>query len=345
MTPSTLLLALASAALAPAQEPAAELRFAVLGHLRGDRTGALHFMLDEIVDEVARAEPDLLILTGDMVFGDIHQVVDRAAVTRDWEGLDQALARTGAEILRLPGNHDIHDPVTRDIWLERYGPPGQVVRRGNCLFVLLNTLPLPVDEGHEPEALTASGLPADQLELLRGALADPNSYDHAFVFLHYLLWWPREGAWWSDVHPLLVQGKVRAVYGGDMKDVFKFSHERRDGVDYVQSALSNAPMPTERLRAYEGVRLRQVQPDTLPLVTVRGDRVETQVLVLGALVDGRRTPDTYLAGYDRGEPPPPPSKLWSPWVLAPGALLALAIVFALGRRSARPRRGGASALT
>jgi hypothetical protein len=336
MEPCTSLLAIAAgAALAPAQEPADELRFAVLGHVRGERTGELHFMIDEIVDEIARAKVDLLVLTGDQVYGDINQTVDRAAVTRDCENLDQALARTGAEILRLPGNHDISEAVTRDIWLERYGPPGQVVRRGGCLFVLLNTQPLPVDGG-QPEAPTASGLPADQLELLRGALADPDSYDHAFVFLHHLLWWPREGAWWSEVHPLLVQGKVRAVYGGDMKDVFKFSHERRDGIDYVQSALSNAPMPAERVRKYEGVRLRQVQPDTLPLVTVRGDQVETQVLVLGPLADGRRTPETYASGFDRGAPPPPPEP-WPAWQLAAGALLALAIAFGLGRRSARPR--------
>ena len=87
----------------------------------------------------------------------------------------------------------------------------------------------------------------------------------------------------------------------------------------------------------EDARLRQVQPDALPLVTVRGDRVETQVLVLGALVDGRRTPETYLTGYDKDAPPPPPPPRRLVRPLAAGVLLALAIAFALGRRSARPR--------
>ena len=107
MTPGALLLALA--ALTPGQAPVAELRFAVLGHLRGDQTGSLHYLLDEIVDEVARAQPDLLFLTGDMVFGDIHRTVDRAAANYRSEGETMQV-----RLIRLKNSQ---------VWVEYKGQP------------------------------------------------------------------------------------------------------------------------------------------------------------------------------------------------------------------------------
>jgi hypothetical protein len=327
-----------------------ELRFAVLGHIRGSFDGEPHFLLDELVEQVAAQEPDLVFLTGDLVFGQLLSTeVERETVLADWEALDRAFARTGAEVHRTPGNHDISEPVTRDLWIERYGPFGSSFRRGRTLFVLLNTTPVPED--HVPVTVPRTrekptALPDDQLALLRTALGDGSEHDRAFVFVHHTLWWHEDGPWWRDVHPVLAAGKVRAVFGGDLNPL-KFSHVRREGIDYVQSALTREGPPIARLHEAELVRLRQAQLDAFPFVTIRGDEIEIDVLTVGALSSGRLTPALHQEVLLRGpEPPAEPEPvefgtasalaklLWTLLATALGLVLGLA----LGRQTATRRR-------
>jgi hypothetical protein len=280
----------------PGEARADPLRFAVVGHLRPMATGELYFRLDELLDEVARTRPELVFLTGDLIWGDYNDAtVDRSALEADWEALDAALARLDVPVYRVPGNHDINDPVSRDVYLERYGGPSRVIEKDRTRFVLLSSVPLPQGDGPaelprphtRPEALGPDGV-----AFLREALADPDSYDRAFVFVHHLLWWREDAPWWRDVHPLLVRGKVRAVFGGDYGPL-KFSHESRDGIDYLQSAVEGPNPNTRLLRNLEGSRILNFQLDNFLAVTVHGDEVRYDVEVVGALSSGKLSPTRY----------------------------------------------------
>jgi hypothetical protein len=336
------LLAAGLLALAAGTTPqGGELRFVVLGHIRGSFNGEPHFLLDELVTRVAETEPDLLFLTGDLIFGDLlSTAVDRDAVVADWEVLDRALARTGAEVHRTPGNHDVNDPVTRDVWLERYGPTSGSFRRGGNLFVLLDSTPVPLDEVPVTVPRTREKptvLRDDQLALLRDALGDGSGHERAFVFVHHTLWWSAGADWWADVHPLLVRGKVRAVFGGDLNPL-KFSHVERDGIDYVQTALTREGPGPERLRESELVRLRQTQLDAWPLVTIRGDEVDIEVRTVGAISSGRLTPALHREALLPRPASPPARDRRKPLrdvLVLTGLLAALAAGLALGRWSTK----------
>jgi len=117
-----LLLAFAANLSAAEQAVHRPFSFVVLGHVRGNDDGLQHPTLDPLLAKVRELKPDMIFLTGDMIWGGLGKKQQQAEViTQDWDRLDAKLAQLGIPVYRVPGNHDVHDPVTRDIYFARYG--------------------------------------------------------------------------------------------------------------------------------------------------------------------------------------------------------------------------------
>jgi 3',5'-cyclic AMP phosphodiesterase CpdA len=258
----------------------------------------LNWLFDEILDEVRQLDPDFAILTGDMIWGDVQSPqTDSAAVVAEWEELDRALRILEAPLYRVPGNHDIAGLVTRDIYHDRYGRLPQVADIGRVRLLLLSSAWIPDDDDTRKRvAIRGQQLDSLQVAFLREALADTTAYDHAFVAMHHLLWWEDDEApWWREVHPILVAGGVRAVFTGDYGPA-KFSHTRRDGIDYYQSSVS--PDPTiDILRAHEWNRVLAQQFDNFLHVTVADSEVHVEVETLGEVSSSHFSPEHWRAVY------------------------------------------------
>jgi 3',5'-cyclic AMP phosphodiesterase CpdA len=325
---------------APAQEP---FRFGVVCHTRGGPyNGDIpRARMDELISELAELELDFLVLTGDLVYGDFNTfyepdgVVDGAAIRADWDTVDALFARLGIPVHRAPGNHDVWDEVTRDIWLERYGALHQSFVYGNSRFLLLNSCWYPPlgTTGRSPEwFIRGVQLEDDQVEFVRAEMEAAQDAAHVFAFLGHMLWWDADADWWSDVHPLLAAGPTRAVFAGDLGP-WKFSHVARDGVDYVQSTVEFTEVPLQMLRNREGSRLLSSQLDNYVVVTVTGPDVDYEVRTLGALTTGRFEPADWqaVAEHDEGTFRRRLADKWhTPEKLLRGALLVGALGFAGG---------------
>jgi Calcineurin-like phosphoesterase len=279
--------------------------FVVLGHIRSGDNGKVSPLLDELLVKVRRQAPDLIFLTGDMIWGDVRAVVaDADAIKRDWDRLDAALDELGVPVYRVPGNHDINDRVTRDIYFARYGQLPQAFTYRGSRFILLNSSWVP--EGSDPPSLKhqyvrGQQLGPKQIEFIRKELSEQHRYNHVFLFMHHLLWWHKdEEAWWRDVHPLLVGRNVRAVFGGDLGPM-KFSHMRRDGIDYLQAAIEGTA-DIGILREWNSSRLLSQQFDNYLYVTVAGPHVGVEVRTIGEISTGNFTPQRWRA-LDEYEPP------------------------------------------
>lgn len=286
-------------------------RFAVVGHTRGGPDNGVipNERLDELVREVGRAAPDFLILTGDLIWGDFFagetgRPLDEAAIRADWDAVDATFDRLGVPVRRVPGNHDLWDPVTRDVWVERYGPLESVFEFEGSSFVLMNSCwtPAPGEDRRCPGGyIRGIQHGADRLSFLARNLGEADSSEHVFVFQHHMLWWEDDAAWWRQVHPLLVRSGVRAVFAGDLGP-WKFSHLERDGVHYVQSAVEFTEPPLVMRRNRESVRTISSQLDNWVLVHVDGPEVRYEVRTVGAMSAGRHRPETWreVYDYDRG---------------------------------------------
>ena len=273
-----------------------EFSFVVVGHLRGEQDDEQFFLMDELVERVASLKPNIVFLTGDLIFGDWHRRrVDKNRIIAHWDRLDRSLARIGSTVYRVPGNHDINDPVTRDIWFQRYGKPPQAISFAGSRFLLLATPFIPVGN-NPPEIPRPHGrvedLPEDQIDFIRRELERADDYHHVFLFMHHVVWWEPERKWWTKVHPLLVGRHVRAVFAGDYGPL-KFSHMRRDEIDYFQSALERRA-PARLVRDKLGLgRVVNHQFDSFLYVQVRDERVDVEVKVIGATSSGKHTPERF----------------------------------------------------
>ena len=278
-------------------QAAPKLRFAVLGHVRGRDQGLNPLFLEELA-QLRQLRPDAVILSGDMIWGDNdHMLADSAVIEREWQELDSALATLNMPVYRVPGNHDWHDPVTSRAWLRRYGTLPEAVTLGRVRLLFFSTMPAP-PAGAPARVYPRRYLDSAQTTFLRTHLADTAAYDHAFVFLGHLLWWaPDSAAWWREVHPLLVAGRVRGVFSGDLGPL-KFSHVERDGLHYYQSAIETQPL-LRLLQQNPAARLISAQMDNFLIVTVQGPDVRVEVRTVGAESSGRFTLERYNAVYQQ----------------------------------------------
>ncbi len=269
--------------------------FVVLGHVRGEENDSLNPKLGELLDRVRALKPDFAVLTGDMIWGDVHtNPVDSARVEREWNALDSALATLRMPVYRVPGNHDISDLRSRDVYIRRYGRLPQVLTLYGTRLILLSSAWIPADGDtrHNPY-VRPRALDSTQVRFLQEEMARPGTWDQTFVFMHHLLWWYPDAPWWRDVHPWLARAKVRAVFGGDYGPM-KFSAMSRDGVDYIQCSMET-PVPLVMLKNSEKSLLLSSQFDNFLYVTVNGPQASIQVKTLGEYSSGMFTPQMYEA--------------------------------------------------
>lgn len=172
--------------LVAAPEPAGQpFTFVVIGHLRGGKEKTLYARMDELLAEGRAAKPDLIFLTGDLIWGDVEDsLTSRASIVAQWDALDARLSTLGVPIYRVPGNHDIHDPVTRDVFYERYGKLPRVVTFRGSRFFLFNSVFTPEGNQATPVKLTKTvRLDSAQVGFLRDELARGLA-EHDFLMMH-----------------------------------------------------------------------------------------------------------------------------------------------------------------
>jgi 3',5'-cyclic AMP phosphodiesterase CpdA len=281
--------------------------FVVVGHTRGGPGNGVipTERYDEMVEEFHRIAPDFVVLTGDLVYGDFEApVVDAVAVQKDWEAVDAQFARLGCPVYRVPGNHDIWDATTRDIWIGRYGALQKSFEHEGSRFLLLNSCwtPAPGKNGVVPgRFIRGAQLEGEALQWVRDEIEASRGAQHVFVFMGHMLWWEDDAAWWKDVHPLLAELPTRAVFAGDLGP-WKFSHLERDRIDYVQTAVEFCGPPIVMQRNRESSRAIAEQLDTYAVVRVLGDGARIEIRTLGALTTGEFTPAKFreVHEHDKG---------------------------------------------
>lgn len=277
--------------------------FAVVGHVRGKNDGKLNPKMGELLERLRRARPDLVVLTGDIIWGDVQSnPADTAEVRREWAEVDSAFAVLGIPVIRVPGNHDISDLGTRDLFWQRYGPVPAAVERFGSRFILLSSAWIPADgDTSHQRIVRPTALDAAQLAFLKAELGRQGTWDHTFVVMHHMLYWSDNAPWWREVHPLLADAGVSAVFAGDYGPL-KFSHLTRDSVRYVQASMEGI-MTLQTLQNFERSRVLSSQFDNFLVVRVAGPEMTIDVETLGEF----SSPQFQPAFYDSMMPRPKPT--------------------------------------
>jgi hypothetical protein len=260
--------------------------FVVWGHPRGRTTGdpPLHF--EEILERIAELKADLVLITGDAIHGMWGKDADPVIIRKEWEIFDAGLSKLKIPVYRLPGNHDVHNNITRDIYLERYPRVPFAFTFKRSRFILLDTAG--INQKGENDQATWKGLiqPFDekQFAFIKDEISQQEKYNHIFIFMHNPQPWSEPSTfWWKNIHPLLKGGKTRAVFAGSPW-VFKYAHLERDSIHYILSSCLGVPTKEflRRIPIPEEWSIHK-QLDNIQYVRVDGNQYKIQTIAVGAL--------------------------------------------------------------
>jgi len=269
--------------------------FVVWGHPKS-HDGKLSPHFEEILDRISELNADFVVVTGDVIMGMRGKHPDPEQIRAEWDLFDKAVKRLGIPFYRLPGNHDVSNFVTRDIFIERYTRPPFAFTYHGSRFILLDTVGIDqrTQDGKpnwNPQKLYFDDA---QLAFIRNEIKQQASYNHVFFFMHHVwLWRKPSGLWWKNIHPMLKGGKTRAVFGGTPGNPgYKYDHIEKDNIHYIGSCtfptlskyyykeLKRNPGSVTH-DAYEGLHH---QPDNIQFVRVEGDKYTIRTIVVGELI-------------------------------------------------------------
>lgn len=269
--------------------------FVVWGHPRnGFGEPPLHF--EEILKLFSELKPDLIFITGDVVEGGNllylrnkktpHEKADLETINKDWDRFQAEMDKLNIPYYISPGNHDIYNIKTRDIFISRFKKVPFSLKFKDSLFILLDSTGIH-NIGTDDEAFTGEAKPftGAQIEFIKKELERQNDYSHIFFFMHNTKQWAySDGFWWRDIHPLLTGGRTRAVFSGN-PDGYKFKYAYRicDKIYYIQSCTYPVYSPSSTAKSIPNRKAMAKQLDNIQLVKVDGDDLKIETIPVGAL--------------------------------------------------------------
>jgi hypothetical protein len=242
---------LAVAALAAADSPRNDFRFAVLGDRTGDAEAGVY---ERIWKDIDGLHPNFVINVGDTIQGG-----NDATAAPEWSALRPLWEHRRYPVYFTPGNHDIWSAASRLIYeQETTRPASYGFDYQNAHFTVL-------DNSETPDL---SPLSDEQMQFLARDLVQNRDRDPKFVFFHKPFWLVPVKFQSSlfPLHQLISRYGVRYVISGHGH---QFVRAVQDGIVYLE-----APSSGGKLKG-QGAAQGWIFGDVL--VTVKGSNIDMQV--------------------------------------------------------------------
>ena len=201
---------------AAAEEPDIRpMRFAVLGDRTGGHQQGVHA---QALEEIERMKPDFVIGVGDMIEG---YGSDTTATKAEWKTYMEILEPLSMPIYLTPGNHDIWDSTSEDLYRRLVGEPYYSFDVDVAHFIILDT----------GRWLEPGNIPEEQIDWLKGDLAKSAGAEVTFVIYHAPQWFETVALGEPDqLHPIFLEHGVDAVFNGHYHTYFSGEY---DGILYT----------------------------------------------------------------------------------------------------------------
>jgi hypothetical protein len=190
-------------------------RFAILS----DRTGGhIPGVYPRVLEAINEVKPAFVVTVGDHIEG-YGTDYDRAEAA--WDSLALLLQKLDTPVYVTPGNHDIWDDTSEELYRERTGrEPDYSFEHENSHFIILDNSRL--------ESWDTMGIA--KITWLKRDLGQ-NDKRNVFVFFHKPFWDQTLRRGKRDVvHEMLLEGGVEAVFCGHYHRYFAGEY---DGIDYT----------------------------------------------------------------------------------------------------------------
>jgi len=191
------------------------LRLAIIGDRTGEHVPGIY---GQIVTEIERLKPDLVMTVGDMIEGYPN---DSLEISTRWREYDSLVAPLCPPIYYTPGNNDIWSDLSERLYRQRIGRPYYSFDFGNTHFVILDNSRWDSSEQ----------LPREQIDWLINDLQQDRETNFTTAFYHKPFWYKSTALGKPDtLHSLFVHYGVDAVFCGHYHEYFSGEY---DGISYT----------------------------------------------------------------------------------------------------------------
>lgn len=235
-----------------------EFNFVVVGDNRPSEPGKIPEAFIRMIEEWNIIKPSMIVDVGDLILGGSAHLLDA-----QWDEFESLVRRIESPFFPVPGNHDISDKLSEEIYRSRVGPTCYAFTYGNSRFIVLNS--------EEPGQVDS--LSEEQVEWLKRELANLKTIKtmHIFVFLHKPYFQTKPEKWVPIENLLLPFSSVYVFAGHDHRYLYCGS---KRGIHYIISAGGGAEI---RRDEEEGGFHHYL------LVRVRGEEVSWAVIRPGGI--------------------------------------------------------------
>jgi len=227
-------------------------RFAIIGDRTGGHTPGVY---GDIVEEIQRLRPDFVVSVGDLIEGYID---DKAKIDEQWDEYWELIKPLSMPLYHTPGNHDIWDDQSDQIYNEEAGKPYYSFNHGKSLHftILDNSRWGDIDD-----------FPDEQLEWMRNDLKKHRKIKHKYVFMHQPYWFFTLAAGEPDrLHDIFVEYGIDAVFHGHFHTYFSGTY---DGIRYTTIGSSGGASQTDAGGLYYHWAMVTVEEEDLYIAPIR----------------------------------------------------------------------------
>lgn len=290
-----------------------DFQFAIIGDRTGGANAVGTFAL--AMDQINLLQPEFVINVGDLIEG---YPENREELISMWEEADSITGKLQMPFFHTMGNHDVSTPLTKEVWLERFGIDYYYFVYQDVLFIVLNSeddsRPAPPEEIKEgikiynrlqvedPEAakkmleefmtseavIAALGQPVEfpekQMNWIKETLDKNRDVRWTFLFMHEPCWEnPSES--FKSIQKMLEDRKF-TMFGGHLH---YYDYDNINGHEYITMGPAGASFH------HDGPG----NVDHMMWVTMTEEGPQIGNIALKGLFDRKGLDTTLFGAYDR----------------------------------------------
>lgn len=238
------------------KSPEDKFTFALFSDLNG---GERDRIFEVAAAQLALFKPDFIVSVGDLIDGEIEDTIQLKA---QWDSFDARAEKAGAPIFRVGGNHDLSNVKMREVWAERYGPRYYYFIYRDVLFLILDSedysetriqeiYTSTMEEYRQMIEGKVGEIGDKQSDYFKDVLANNPDVRWTFLFMHKPTYLREDGRGLERIEAAL-KGRNYTVINGH---VHTFSHQVRNGMDYMMLGTTGGSQNKERANAFDHLSL------------------------------------------------------------------------------------------
>lgn len=256
--------------------------FAIVSDLTG---GERPDVYSTAVAQLNRLDPTFVLSVGDLIDGGTE---DKTQLRKEWDWFDLRTSSLNMPFFHLGGNHDLTNPVMREIWNERYGPRYYHFVYNDVLFLMLDS-----EDYEEKRMIEIYNARAEAIKILDGevegvyeeteyysmieskvggmsqaqvdyyerVLADYPKVKWTFILMHKPLWLREDDKGLKKLENLLATRPYSVING----HFHSFSHQIRNKNSYTMLGTTGGWNNPADSNAFDHITL--IRMTSKPIIT------------------------------------------------------------------------------